>query len=76
MDFNEFATGKQFFDVLINGSLTLNGDGATANTFSVRLQTNPADKFNFTAYIIDQSTALLVGVDSNRVIAGTLTRQP
>jgi hypothetical protein len=58
MDFNEFATGKQFFDVLINGSLTLNGDGATANTFSVSLQTNPADKFNFTAYIVNQSTAL------------------
>jgi hypothetical protein len=76
MDFNEFATGKQFVDVLITGSLTLNGDGATANTFSVSLQTNPADKFNFTAYIVNQSTALLVGVDRNRVIAGTLTRQP
>jgi hypothetical protein len=75
-DFNEFTSGKQFFDVPISGSLLLNGDGTQANTFTVNLQTTPPDAFNFTVYIVNQNTLLLVGVDTNRVIAGTLTRQP
>ena len=76
MDFNEFGTGQLFFNVPINGSLTLNGDGTQANAYTVNSQTTPANTFNFTAYIIDQTTVLLVGVDNNRVIAGTLARQP
>jgi hypothetical protein len=35
LDFNEFTSGKQFLDVPISGSLTLNGDGTQANTFTV-----------------------------------------
>ena len=76
IDFNEFAPGKQFFDVPISGNLTLSGDGTQANTFTVNLQTSPAAAFHFTAYVVNQNTALLVGGDSNRVIAGTMTRQP
>jgi hypothetical protein len=76
MDFNEFGTGKQFFDVPISGNLTLSGDGTQANTFTVNLRTTPAATFQFTAYVVNQNTALLVGVDSNRVIVGTMTRQP
>lgn len=76
MDFNELATGMQFFDIPINGSLTLNGDGTQANTFSVNAQTSPASTFNFTAYVINENTLLLVGVDPNRVVIGTMTFQP
>ena len=76
MSFNEFGAGQQFFNVPINGSLTLSGDGTQANAYTVNLQTTPANKFNFTVYIVNQNTSLLVGVDNNRVIAGTLKRQP
>jgi hypothetical protein len=76
MDFNEFATGKQFFDIPVRGSLVLNGDGTQANTFSVSAQTTPARMFNFTVYVINQNTLLLVGVDTNQVFVGTMTRQP
>lgn len=76
MDFNEFTTGKQFFDIPVNGSLTLNGDGTQANAFSVNAQTSPASTFKFTAYVVNENTLLLVGVDTNRVVFGTMTRQP
>jgi hypothetical protein len=76
IDFNEFATGKQFFDIPISGNLALSGDGTQANTFTVNLQSTPAATFHFTAYVVNQNTTLLVGVDSNRVIVGTMTRQP
>jgi hypothetical protein len=76
LDFNEFTSGKQFFDVPISGSLALNGDGTQANTFTVNLQTTPPDAFSFTVYVVDQDTLLLVGVDTNRVIAGMTIRQP
>jgi hypothetical protein len=76
MDFNEFATSKQFFDVPVSGSLALNGDGTQANTLSVNAQTTPASTFNFTVYFVDQNRLLLVGVDTNHVVVGTMTRQP
>jgi hypothetical protein len=60
MDFNEFATGKQFFDVPVSGRLVLNGDGTQANTFGVNVQATPASTFNFTVYIVDQNRLLLV----------------
>jgi len=75
VDFNEFATGRQFFDVPLSGNLALSGDGTQANTFTANLQTN-ATPFHFTAYVINQNTAYLVGVDNDRVIAGPLVRQP
>jgi hypothetical protein len=76
LDFNEFTSGKQFFDVPISGSLALNGDGTQANTFTVNLQTTPPDAVSFTVYVVDQNTLLLVGVDTNRVITGMTIRQP
>jgi len=76
MDFNEFMTGKQFFDVPVSGSLALNGDGTQANNFTVNAQTTPASTFNFTVYVVNLNTLLLVGVDTNSVIVGTMTRQP
>ena len=75
MDFNQFGPGKQFFNVPINGSLTLSGDGTQANTYIVNLQTIPANKFSFTAYVVNQNTLFLVGVDNTRVIAGSSALQ-
>lgn len=75
VDFNEFATGSQFFDVPLGGNLALNGDGTLANTFTTSLQSN-ATPFHFTAYVVNQNSIYLVGVDNDRVIAGPLARQP
>jgi hypothetical protein len=76
IDLNEFGAGTQFFDVPLSGSLALSGDGTQANTFDANLQASPAATLHFTTYVVNQNTLLLVGVDSDRVIAGTLTRQP
>ena len=75
VDVNIFATGSQGFAVPLNGTLTLSGDGTQANTFTATLQGN-SSPYQFTAYVVDQNTVLLVGIDSDRVIAGTLVRQP
>jgi hypothetical protein len=76
VDFNDFATATQLFDVPASGSLTLSGDGTQANTLTVNAQTSPASAFNFTVYVVNPNTLLLVGVDTTRVVAGTMTRQP
>jgi hypothetical protein len=76
MDFNEFTTGKRVFDIPVKGSVALNGDGTQANTFRVDVQTSPASSFNFTVYIVNENTLLLVGVDTNRLVIGTMKRQP
>jgi hypothetical protein len=76
VDLNDFSTGTPVFDVPVSGSLTLNGDGTQANALIFNAQTNPASAFNFTVYVVNPNTLLLVGVDTNRVVAGTTIRQP
>jgi hypothetical protein len=76
MDFNEFGPGKQFFNFPIAGTLTLGSNPANNNTFQVQTTPNPPTTFNFTAYVVNTNTFLLVGVDGNRVIVGTAARQP
>ncbi len=51
---------------------------AARNTFQVQTNAppNPSTMFRFSAYVVDANTVLLVGMDSTRVIVGTLTRQP
>ena len=73
-DFNVFSSGQQFLGVTLSGTLTINGDGTQANTFTVILQGN--SPLHFTAYVVDPNTVELVGVDNNIVIAGPLIRQP
>jgi len=76
IDVNEFGTGKQFFNVPLSGTFTVSGDGTQANTVIFNLQSTPADTFHFTAYVVNQDTIFLVGADSNRVLIGTMIRQP
>lgn len=77
LDSNRFSTttSTQVFDAVINGNLTLSGNGAGANTLNVT-EVSPADTFHFTAYIVDQNRIFVVCTDTNRVLSGTLTRQP
>ena len=76
IDINEFGAGKQFFNVPLNGNLTLSGDGTQANKFDADLHAVPVPIMHFTTYVVTQNTSLLVGIDSDRVVAGTLTREP
>ena len=77
LDSNRFATttSTQVFDALINGNQTLSGNGLGANTLNVT-EVSPADTFHFTTYIVDQNRIFVVCTDTNRVLSGTLTRQP
>ncbi|MGB8475797.1 MAG: hypothetical protein WCE61_17085, partial [Candidatus Acidiferrum sp.] len=76
MDFNEFGAGKQYFDIPFNGPLDITAPGTGPNTLALTTTFPSAVTFNFTAYAVDSNTVFLVGVDSNRVLAGTITRQP
>jgi hypothetical protein len=78
MDSNQFSltTTTQVTNSAINGSLNLNADGSSANTFTVN-ETSPVDTFQFTAYVVDQNTVLLIGSHTNgALIFGRLVRQP
>ncbi|PYT70216.1 MAG: hypothetical protein DMG39_16320 [Acidobacteria bacterium] len=77
LDSNRFSTttSTQVSNALINGNLTLSGNGLGANTLNVT-EVSPADTFHFTAYIVDQNRIFVVCTDTNRVLSGTLTRQP
>jgi hypothetical protein len=76
MDFNEFGAGTQFFDIPFNGALTITPPGTGPNTFTLTTTFASPKTFNFTAYAVDSNSVFLVGVDPQRVIAGSLARQP
>jgi hypothetical protein len=78
MDFTEFSPAHQhqFFDIQSSGPLNITAPGTGPNTFSVTTTFPSPTTFNFTAYAVDSNSILLVGVDNNRVIAGSIARQP
>ena len=76
MDFNEFGAGKQFFNIPFAGPLTITAPGTGPNTLTVTTSFSVPTTFNFTGYAVDANRVFLVGVDSNRVIAGSIVRQP
>jgi hypothetical protein len=76
MDFNEFGAGKQFFNIQFNGPLTITPPGTGPNTLVATTTVPSPTTFNFTAYAVDSNNVFLVGVDSTRVIAGSVVRQP
>ena len=75
VDFTELGDGKIFFDVPLNGSLVLQGDGtmggAQGNALQLTTVQAVSTTFNFRAYIIDNDNLLLIGVDNGRVVIGT-----
>jgi hypothetical protein len=56
--------------------LVLNGNGTGSNDYTVTTGTSPQTTFHFKAYIANPDLILLVGVDSNRTIAGSVSFQP
>jgi len=76
VDLNDFATAKQTFDASLTGNLVLAGDGTGANALTANVGTSPPATLQFTSYLVDLNTVLVVGIDTDRVLAGTLVRQP
>ena len=76
MDFNEFGAGKQFFNIQSSGPLAITAPGTGPNTLTLTTTFPSPTTFNFTAYAVDSNTVFLVGVDSTRVIEGSIARQP
>jgi len=76
LDLNEFTTGVQTFDASVSGNLALDGNGAGANTFTANVGTAPPRALAFTAYVVNTNTFFVVGIDTNRVVAGSVVRQP
>ena len=76
MDFNEFGAAEQFFNIQFNGPLTITPPGTGPNTLAVTTTFPSPTTFDFTAYAVDSNNVFLVGVDTNRVIAGSIERQP
>ncbi len=82
MDFNEFRTGTQFFDIQFKGPLTITAPGTGPNTLSVTTNFPSPRTFDFTAYAVDSNAVFLIGTEAGtdtnrvRVIAGSLSRQP
>ncbi len=77
VDFNEFASGKQFTNVPLTGTLKLSADPAGHNSFTVNLATSPANnRITFFAYVANNNSVLLMGTQGNvRITAGVLTPQ-
>lgn len=76
MDFNEFGAGQPVFNIQFNGPLTITPPGTGPNTLVATTKFPLLTMFNFTAYVVDSNNVFLVGVDNNRVIAGSVVRQP
>jgi hypothetical protein len=80
VDFVELASPSKrnpaFLNIPITGTLTINGDGTGANNYTVTTGNSPSTTLNYHAYLTGSNTILLVGVDSNRTIAGSASIQP
>jgi hypothetical protein len=79
VDFTELGDGKVFTGIPVNGLLTLQGDGtlggAQGNAMQLTTTQTPSTTFNFRAYVVNDNTIILVGVDNVRVVIGTAVRQ-
>jgi hypothetical protein len=75
MDFNEFGLDTIYFDIGVDGPITLNGDGTQANAQVFNLHSPATNKFNFAVFIANPNTVYVLGSDSNRVISGVYTAQ-
>jgi len=78
MDFTEFSPAHQhqFFDIQSSGPLNITSPGTGPNILTLTTTFPSPQTFNFTAYAVDSNTVFLVGVDNNRVLAGSIARQP
>jgi hypothetical protein len=83
-DFNELANltlaNKEglFFNIPVTATLTFAANPAGRNAIPTTVKPSSSSNFviNFNAYFVDGNTFFLVNTDSNRVILGTVVRQP
>lgn len=81
VDFNEFGQGLLFFNIPLNGVITVGGDGTGStgqhSTFVAGISGTPSTTINYFAYIASSNTILVMGTQNSgkRIIAGVLTAQ-
>lgn len=80
VDFVELGSSSSripaFLNIPVTGTFSLNGDGTGANGYTITTGNSPSTTFKYHAYLTSSNTMLLVGIDTNRVIAGNATPQP
>ncbi len=59
----------------VQGTLTINSDGSTNNTYQITAGNSVSPAYGFQAYIVDANTVMLVSTDKTRVLAGFASRQ-
>ena len=57
------------------GTLTINSDGSTNNTYQIATGSSVSPTYGFQAYVVDANTILVVCTDKSRVLAGFVSRQ-
>ncbi len=79
IDFVELGSSTNnipaFLDIALSGTLSVAGDGTASNTYTVTAATSPSNTFHYKAYIASPSLVFLVGADTDRVIAGSVSTQ-
>jgi hypothetical protein len=78
MDFNQFnvVSPNRSFNIQFNGPLTITPPGTGPNTLVATTTLSSLTPFKFTVYAVDANNVFLVGVDTARVLAGSVVRQP
>jgi hypothetical protein len=74
VDFTEVSAQSVVTNAGIGGAQAVLGDGTQRNPYKITLATSPATTLNFSAYQVDADTFFVVGVDTHRVITGTVLR--
>ena len=76
LDYAVLGDGNIFLNVGVDGFLTLQGNGSLGGEQGNAMQLRTSQQtFNFRAYVINNNTILLVGVDGGHVVIGTMVRQ-
>jgi len=62
-------------DVVLSGSLKINGDGTNGNNLQLVSSGSSSTTFNFQGYVANPKTMFIVSTDPSRVVAGIVTQQ-
>ncbi len=74
VDFTELSASSVVMDAAITGTLGVQGDGTGRNTYQIILGTSPSTTLNYSAYIIDTNTMVVIGTDTHRTSTGAVLR--
>lgn len=70
------SNNNPFLNIVINGTLSVTGDGTNNNAYRIATSSSPSTTFNYQAYFVDENTLYLLCSDSARTTAGIVILQP